>query len=274
MCWKKIAVLLLILSFGVEAKILESENRICVNDLCSQVEVFKSERLTGSPVLVITIHGDSAFSRPSYHYRVAKRVALESENVVSVGILRPGYTDDFGRESDGERGDAVGDNYDDVRVYQVADVVESLKESYNPKAVVIAGHSGGSAIAAKMVSLKPTIADSVLIVSCPCDINSWREDMLKKSKYEGFKGKLKITSPIDLVSKIDVKTNIYIFVGENDRVTLPYLSKQYYQALINEGKKAKSFTVPGGHEIFKSESVFKNLLEVVESHNKSLQLTH
>ena len=266
--WKKIILMLLIFVNGVEAGVMEGSSRVCLNNVCSQIELFKSDKLTKSPVLVVSIHGDSPFSRPSYHYRFAKRVALESSNVVSVGILRPGYIDDFNRKSDGERGESVGDSYDDKRVLQIANAVESLRTAYNPRAVVLAGHSGGGAIAAKIIALKPGIADTAFIVSCPCNINSWRADRLRTNQFEGFKGDLKISSPIDLVSKIDSATDIYIYAGERDNITLPYLSEQYYQALIKARKKARYFVIDGGHEIFQSEPVFQSLIKAVESHNK------
>ena len=266
---EKIILLLLAFVVGVEAGVTEGSSRVCLDNICSQIELFKSEQLTESPVLVVSIHGDSPFSRPSYHYRFARRVALESNNVVSVGILRPGYIDDFNRRSDGERGESVGDSYDDKRALQIANAVESLRTAYNARAVVLAGHSGGSAIAAKIIALKPGIADTAFIVSCPCNINSWRADRLRNNQFEGFKGDLKISSPIDLVGMIDSATDIYIYVGERDNITLPYLSEQYYLALIKAGKKARRFIIDGGHEIFQSEPVVQSLLKAVERHNKA-----
>ena len=64
-----------------------------------------------NPVMLLVLHGDSPFNNPSYQYLIASRIANESENVVAVGILRPGYTDKEGNYSKGKRGKATGDNY-------------------------------------------------------------------------------------------------------------------------------------------------------------------
>jgi len=266
--WKFIQISLFIFACSAEATVRENSDRICVDRVCSQVEMFKSQTLASSPVLVVSLHGDSPFTRPSYHYRFAKRIAAESKNVISVGILRPGYTDDFNRTSDGDRGESVGDNYDNKRVLQVANVIEMLSKTYKARSVVLAGHSGGSAIAAKIISLKPNVVDSAFIVSCPCDINLWRADMFKRNQFLGFKGDIDVSSPIDLVSQVGSDTDVYVYIGNSDDVTQPYLSNQYHNALIKAGKRSTQHVIDGSHDVFQSESVVMGVLSVVESYNK------
>ena len=64
--------------------------------------------------------------------------------------------------------------------------------------MILAGHSGGSAITASLIALYPHLVDHAVIVSCPCNINAWRKDMYVSSNYDGFKGDLDGISPIDL----------------------------------------------------------------------------
>jgi predicted esterase len=175
--------------------------------------------------------------------------------------------------SDGERGDSVGDNYDNERVFQIADVIEKLKATYKAKAVILTGHSGGAAIAAKLISLRPSITDRAFIVSCPCNINSWRSDMFKLNQYGGFKGDLDISSPIDLVSAVASETKISIYIGRNDNITKPYLSNQYHSALIKAGKISELLTIDGNHEIFQSEPVVQGVINSVNSYNNQIQPT-
>ncbi len=235
-------------------------DRVCSDTGCLQIKIFKSNGLTDSPKLVFSIHGDAPFGRPSYHYRFAQRIALESRNTVAIGILRPGYTDDFNRTSDGERGETVGDSYDDGRVLHIAEVIRSLTSTLRPETVILAGHSGGAAISAKLIAMQPELADVAFVVSCPCDINAWRADMYERNAFEGFLGDLEISSPVDLVRKISPKTRVYVYVGRQDDITRPHLSRQYHRALLDAGKTAELFTIDGNHEVFLSEPVVQGVL--------------
>ncbi len=243
----------------------------CDQNVCTKTQVYKSKRLTKHPVLVIALHGD--INPPqnflSYHSRFAKTISEKSNNVIAVGLLRPGYTDHLNRTSDGERGETVGDNYDDARVRQIGTAIEKLKSIYKPKKTVLAGHSGGAAISAKLIALKPKLVDSVFLVSCPCNINAWRSDMYKRNRYDGFKGDLTIASPLDLVEDIDPNTDITIIVGREDDITKPYLSNEYHSALTREGKISRKLVINGGHEIFMSSTVIKTILQSIKNENRA-----
>ncbi|TQV87024.1 alpha/beta hydrolase family protein [Aliikangiella coralliicola] len=236
------------------------ENEVRVSNICTKIETYKSKKITQSPILVITLHGDAPFGKPSYQYRFAQKIAKNSENVISVGMLRPGYTDDFNRTSDGKRGQSVGDNYDDKSVQQVADAIASLKARYESDKVFLIGHSGGAAIAAKLIALNPLLVNHAFIVSCPCDIKAWRADMYAKSQYDGFKGDLKISSPTDLVSKISNDSQISIYVGDKDEITKPYLSKKYMAELKKFNKKAMLKVIKGNHEILQHRQVIESVI--------------
>ena len=65
-----------------------------------------------SPLVVVVFHGDAPFRNPGYQYEFAGRLANAVPGTLVVALMRPGYTDPFGAKSDGDRGFAVGDNYD------------------------------------------------------------------------------------------------------------------------------------------------------------------
>ena len=230
-------------------------DNVLANGWCLKLQTYKSERLTDSPVLMVALHGDAAFNNPSYQYRFAQLVSERAEDIVAVGLLRPGYTDADGRTSDGERGLTVGDNYDEERVASIASALESLSTRYNARKVILAGHSGGAAITAKLLALHPGILDHAFIVSCPCDINRWRADMFAASGFEGFKGDLNVRSPIDLAKDVPGTSKVSILVGRYDAVTAPYLSRAYFDALKTAGKQAYFRVIEGDHEIFLTEDV-------------------
>lgn len=234
-------------------------DKVVADGVLTQIRTYQSEGMTDRPILLIALHGDSPFNNPSYQYAFARRIVSQAKNTVSVGMLRPGYTDGEDRVSDGARGDTVGTNYDAPRVAQIAAAISQLKAHYGASAVVLAGHSGGSAITAKLIAAYPDLVDHAVIVSCPCDINPWRKNMFESTGYDGFKGDLDVVSPVDVVSSIADDTGISLFVGRNDQTTRVYLSQTYLERLQNAGKNAELHIVEGKHNIFLHDQIIESV---------------
>ncbi|WP_440056819.1 alpha/beta hydrolase family protein (plasmid) [Pseudoalteromonas sp. T1lg65] len=239
------------------------EREVFADKKCTKIETYKSNTLSANPILAITLHGDNAYIRPYSQYRVAQKIAKERDNVVAVGMLRPGYTDDFGRTSDGEVGLTVGDNYDDARVDQIASAITALKRQHKAKKVVLIGHSGGAAITARLIGLYPDLVNHAVAISCPCDINAWRKDMLIRNEYEPFRGDIDISSPVELVSKVSNSTKVSLIVAEDDDVTKPYLTKSYYTALKNHHKDVEMQLIAGDHNIYQVKPVMDMILKAL-----------
>ena len=104
----------------VHAGCEDISNELLADNKCTQISTYRSIDVTDKPVLVVVLHGDSPFNNSGYQYRFAELVANMNANLISVGMLRPGYTDPSGRTSDGVKGDAIGDNYDEKRVTEIA----------------------------------------------------------------------------------------------------------------------------------------------------------
>jgi len=255
----------LLIGFGtLHGQTRVSQSEVVVDGVQTFCRTFKSAAASDHPVLLIALHGDAPFAKPGYQYAFAQRVAKGAGNTVAVGLLRPGYTDPDGRTSDGERGEAVGDNYDAPRVNQIATAIGALKDFYNPKYVFLVGHSGGSAITAILIASHPNLVDHAFIVSCPCDINQWRESMLALTKQPVFKGPLQVTSPHEMVSKIPPSTQITVFVGKEDAVTKPELSLQYTKALAASGLEPDFHLIEGDHEILLSNAVISEVAKAID----------
>ena len=233
------------------------DREILVAERCTKIETYKSQKNSDNPTLAIVLHGDSAFIRPFVQNRVAQKIAENNDNVIAVGMLRPGYKDDFGRKSDGEMGLTVGDNYDDERVKQITDAIKSLKHIHKAGKVVLIGHSGGAAITTRIIGLYPNLIDHAVAISCPCNINAWRKDMLLRNEYEPFRGDLPISSPIELATNVSDKIKISLLVAKKDDVTKPYLTKQYYTELKKQGKHVEMKIIEGGHNIFQTNAAME-----------------
>ena len=116
-----------------------------------QSRQFQSINISENPVLVVVLHDDAPRNKPDYQYSFAEQVASANDNVVAVALLRPGYMDPEGNRSEGNRGPSTGDNWNAINTDSIASAITKLKEQLNPRRVVIAGHSGGAAIAANIL---------------------------------------------------------------------------------------------------------------------------
>lgn len=257
----------MLFSVSAAAQTHVSSGEVVVDGVVTKIRTYESEGLTERPVLLVALHGDSPRRNPSYQYGFARTVAAQVKNTISVGLLRPGYSDDADRRSDGVRGETVGDNYDKPRIDQIAAAIQQLGTHHNAQQIVLAGHSGGSAITAKLIAAYPALINHAVIVSCPCDIPAWRADMYEFSKYEGFRRELDVVSPIDVASSISDETSISMFVGDNDRVTQEYLNRAYFNELIKLNKNAELTILPGEHNIFMHEQIISSIVAKISQMN-------
>src|SRR6516225_10059621 len=87
---------------------------------------YESAKLSTHPHLIVVIHGDAPSANPSYQYLFADRAAAALNDVVAVGVLRPGYQDGMGGRSEGDRGFALADNYTLDDIASVANAATAL----------------------------------------------------------------------------------------------------------------------------------------------------
>lgn len=233
---------------------------------CLHFYAFKNDSLSFHPNLIIVLHGDAPFNNPGYQYAMAKQIAKQNQNTVAVGVLRPGYTDPDGNTSDGIRGLTTGDNYTLENIKALSEVIQHLKSIYHPKQTVLVGHSGGAAIAADIIALQPELLQKAVLVSCPCDLITWRNYMSQQQPTVlQWKEPVKSISPLNVIGNIHKSTEVVIITGLKDNIAPSTLSVAYYKTLQRYGVKSELISVPEkGHEILLNDSVFvaiKNLLK-------------
>ena len=221
--------------------------------------IFAGAEATSNPVLVIILHGDAPFAKPSYQDTLARRIAARYPGVVAAAILRPGYTDPEGNTSEGIRGQTTGDNYNATNTDAIASAIGELRKRFHPHRVVLVGHSGGSALSANILGRHPALANAALLVSCPCDVTAWRAHMLAKTKFAGFDGPIVTLSPIDLVARVSASVPVTMMVGDSDDVAPPVLTRAYEARATQLGKRVHVVVVHGGHEIFLRPEVLDEL---------------
>jgi len=207
--------------------------------LCLAAATYGSESAGESPTLIVVLHGDTSGGGPAdYHFEFARSVARPG--VIAVALLRPGYSDRAGRSSEGQD---LGrrDNYTAEYINAAGAAIEALKKEYRAKRVVLVGHSGGSAYTGVLLGSRPGIAGAAILVSCPCNIQRWREQ-------RGGGAWSRSQSPSSFVAKIPVTTCLIAITGAGDDNTPPQLAQDYVAVLSGRGAKANFVSVPGaGH---------------------------
>ena len=194
------------------------------------------------------------------HPALIDQVEATHRDVVAVGLLRPGYTDPQGNRSDGERGEAAGDNWNVTNTEAIADAIGGLKRRWNARKVVVAAHSGGAALAANVLGRHPALIDQALLVSSAYDVEKWRQYMFEQTGESVFQGKIETLSPIEQITGMSDQVEVTLMVGSEDEVAPPSFSEQYETAARKHGKRVRLVRLEGeGHEIFLNPAVFAEL---------------
>lgn len=229
-------------------------------------QTFTGEKTGSEPLLVVVIHGDSPFSAPSYQYLFAANVAARHPDVVAVGLLRPGYADPDGNQSEGERGLTNGDNWHAGNTDAIAAAIKELADRHDARKTIVVGHSGGAAITANMLGRHAELIDAALLVGCPCgDLKAWRESMFKLTAAPVFEGDIETLSPITLVDGLSPAADIVMMVGSEDGITPPVFSESYVAAAAEAGKEIELVRAAGKpHDMLLDDIVYAKLSEMLD----------
>lgn len=192
--------------------------------------------------MVVWIHGNITSGGPANsHFRIAQKLAEDyaAENVLALALVRPGYPDGTGMSSSGnDHGRA--DNWSRLTIAGIGTAIERLRDKYKPAAVLLVGHSGGAAIAAVLLGMKPQLADGAILLACPCDLAAWRT---------GRRGGTWISEdPKQWIDKVRPGAKVIALTGSRDATTAPELARSYIEDLKARGIDAIFQIVPGlGH---------------------------
>lgn len=226
-----------------------------------RIAIDTSPTRTADPILVVVLHGDLGGHEQD---EFAARVAATTPDVIAAGLLRPGYVDALGNKSQGSKGLTTGDNYNATNTDAIAAAITELKRRFHPRRTVLVGHSGGAAIVANILGRQPDVADAALLVSCPCDVPLWRQHMLDRTHYAGFRGPIEMLSPIDLVRGMQADVPVIMVVGTQDSVAPPYITDRYQAAAVHAGKHVRLVRLEGKpHDIFLEPEVFAALARLL-----------
>lgn len=188
---------------------------------CLHFQQYRSASVSAHPDLVVVLHGDSPFADPRDQYAEARRISTEVDDVIAVGLLRPGYTDADGHRSSGVRGRTNGDNYTAAAVDAIAAAIQGLADADLPARVFLVGHSGGAAIAGDLIARHPGVVNAAVLVSCPCDVPAWRRHMDSVQHTPVWRLPVESLSPLDLTAHVDPHTAVRVIVEQTTRSPHP-----------------------------------------------------
>jgi len=196
----------------------------------SQCLLIRRYGSTEPTAMVVWLHGDVSSGGPAnYHFPLAQKTAedFSASSVMSVALVRPGYPDGSGASSTASfLHGGRSDHYTQENITEVGAVIEKLRLKYKPKSVIIVGHSGGAATAAVLLGMKPHLVDAAVLVSCPCELVSWRSGRREWGRSE---------NPTRWVEKINPSTRVIALTGAKDDNTSPHLASAYVDLLRSRG---------------------------------------
>jgi len=233
------AILLLITAVTAFGAVCKEENYETKVSGYSECLLMKRYGSTIPTTMVVWLHGNLSTGGPAnYQYPIAEKFAADfaSYNILSVALVRPGYPDGSGEYSTGND-NGRADNWTRAIITEVGTAIEKLRLKYKPKSVILVGHSGGSATAAVLLGMKPKLAESAVLVSCPCDLIAWRM---------GRRGPpWNSEDPIMWIEEVPATIRVIALTGTKDGTTSPAVAESYIVKLKAHGNNAVFLSIPG-----------------------------
>lgn len=123
---------------------------------------------------------------------------------------------------------------------------------------MLVGHSGGAAISANVAAASPGLINSLILVSCPCDVPAFRMHMARQQLSPFWIWPSDSESPLDTVNTMTSATQIFAITGQEDPITLVDYARAYIDAAIRRGLNAELTILPQrGHEILLDDAVLE-----------------
>ncbi|MDF1750237.1 MAG: hypothetical protein P1V34_15320 [Alphaproteobacteria bacterium] len=215
-------------------------------DECLAIQTYLPSTSSGNKTLVIVLHGDLSSGGPAdYIFPIAKTAS--DLGAVGIAMMRIGYSGG-GRSSTGiaSRSENRSQIYTSDEMDAIADATTRLKAHYDADTVVMIGHSGGAVMTGVILGRHPGLVQRALLLSCPCDVPTWRQINNRKplSRAE---------NPLDYIDRIPAGTMIRLVTGSRDTNTWSRLSRDYAADASARGIDATFVEVSGAQHNLTAE---------------------
>lgn len=201
--------------------------------------------------LLVWLHGNISTGGPANsHFKLAEAAAkgFAANGVLSIALVRPGYPDGTGEYSSGSD-NGRADNWQRQTVKEIGTVIDRLQKRFNPRTTILIGHSGGAAISAVLLGMQSELADSVILIGCPCDMITWRAGRSRTPWLS--------EDPLTWISQVKSSTRVIAITGSQDQTTPSQLAKTYIHRLQKREVDASFILVPeAGHiDILRTQAI-------------------
>jgi len=211
--------------------------RVSAGGECLVIATFGLPLATAPTAMVVWLHGDTSNGGPAVsHVKPAQETAsrFASDHILSVALWRPGYADSRGNTSGGDN-NGRADNYTKANMLIVAEAIARLKEHYRPARTILVGHSGGAATSANLLGMMPGLADAAVLVSCPCDLRTWRAGRHWWPRSE---------DPLTWAGKVTPPVKVVALTGTADDNTPQPIAQKYVNVLSSQQVDARFVSIP------------------------------
>lgn len=199
----------------------KGEEFVFAKDECINYKAFAGDKNS----LAIIIHGtwDEGTDIIARYSAFAEDISM-SNDVTSLAIALPGYSKSSSNNlkaigSKKEKNLAAKKEY----ALMLIDLIEALKQKYNPEKTTIIAHSAGCMLSATASGLKANLVDNLVCAGGVYAIHKKVED----SKD--------LISAVDVIDNISKDTKIAIVYGTQDDVSTPQMNKDFYELAKKKG---------------------------------------
>lgn len=256
----------------VDCKPADYNTSVSAGGECLVAKTSAASKSTNNPIVLVAFTGNLCQSpgKPVrgypetswYMFNVAQMfqeaaVVNDVEDLVVVGLQRPGYANPDGLQS---TGDHLGycDNQTKANVEIVADALQDLKQHHNARRLVAVGHSDGGILIATILGMYPGLIDGAVTLSSALDTKLHNE-------MRGRQIWKRTLPPMDYVDAVAAGTVIRALRGEDDDRVPADVPQRWVESLAKNGLDAQFINVPGaGHnDLSNRQETMKALFDVV-----------
>ncbi len=163
----------------------------------------------------------------------AETIALNTD-ITTVAVALPGYSDSSTNNftalaHEGVKNLAAKEEY----INFLVDLIKELKDRFEAQTITYIGHSAGAMMGATVTGFEPDLIQNAVLVG-------GRYDIHEKDKSNG------LISIIDVIDKVSKETKFLLIYGENDKISEPKVTKDFYEIASKKGLDAKLIKVKNG----------------------------
>lgn len=195
------------------------------------IEYFTSEGDTENSINIV-VHGtwDAGTNTLGRYAPFAETLSMATD-ITTIAVALPGYSNSSTNKLK-SLSDKDSKHLAATKEYVVflGSLVKALKEKYESTTVNLIAHSAGAMMSGTLSGLEPNLLNNVILAG-------GRYDIHKIEKDKGF------ISMIDVLNKIDKKTNFLFIYGTKDKISKPELTKSFYKVALKNGLNVKLIEV-------------------------------